>query len=221
MAPTSIDGTEITGATIDGQDVSEITVDGETVFTAIPDSVVDNFEEADLSEYSNTGGFSVTSNTPVSDGVYSLKLINDGQANRMISTSGLANYPERGDTFRFNVQIIDDTALPQTMFGVQDANNFYQISIDDRSDPGEFAFVKTIGGSRTRITTDSVSFSTGIWYLVEVEWTDPTITATLYDDSETQVAELTADDTDFTSGGVGFRGGQFNDDQAWDNFLTT
>ena len=38
MAPTNIDGTEITGATIDGQDVSEITVDGETVFTAIPDS---------------------------------------------------------------------------------------------------------------------------------------------------------------------------------------
>lgn len=38
MAPTSIDGNEITGATIDGQDVSEITVDGQTVFTAIPDS---------------------------------------------------------------------------------------------------------------------------------------------------------------------------------------
>ena len=40
MAPTSIDGTEITGATIDGQDVSEITVDGETVFTAILDAAV-------------------------------------------------------------------------------------------------------------------------------------------------------------------------------------
>jgi len=38
MAPTSIDGNDITGATIDGQDVSEITVDGQTVFTAIPDS---------------------------------------------------------------------------------------------------------------------------------------------------------------------------------------
>ena len=44
MAPTSIDGTEITGATIDGQDVSEITVDGETVFTAIPDSGVSRWE---------------------------------------------------------------------------------------------------------------------------------------------------------------------------------
>jgi len=34
MIPTSIDGTDITGATIDGQDVQEITVDGQTVFTA-------------------------------------------------------------------------------------------------------------------------------------------------------------------------------------------
>jgi len=36
MIPTSIDGTDITGATIDGTDVTEITVDGDTVFTAEP-----------------------------------------------------------------------------------------------------------------------------------------------------------------------------------------
>jgi len=34
--PTSIDGTDITGATIDGQDVEEITVDGQTVFSSGP-----------------------------------------------------------------------------------------------------------------------------------------------------------------------------------------
>jgi len=34
IPPTSIDGTDITGATIDGTDVQEITVDGQTVFTA-------------------------------------------------------------------------------------------------------------------------------------------------------------------------------------------
>jgi len=39
IPPTSIDGTDITGATIDGQDVEEITVDGQTVFTAGPDVV--------------------------------------------------------------------------------------------------------------------------------------------------------------------------------------
>jgi len=36
MPPTSIDGTDITGATIDGTDVQEITVDGNTVFSAGP-----------------------------------------------------------------------------------------------------------------------------------------------------------------------------------------
>jgi len=36
MPPTSIDGTDITGATIDGTDVTEITVNGQTVFTAGP-----------------------------------------------------------------------------------------------------------------------------------------------------------------------------------------
>jgi len=40
MPPTSIDGTDITGATIDGTDVTEITVDGQTVFSGIPASVV-------------------------------------------------------------------------------------------------------------------------------------------------------------------------------------
>jgi len=33
IPPTSIDGTDITGATIDGTDVTEITVDGDTVFS--------------------------------------------------------------------------------------------------------------------------------------------------------------------------------------------
>jgi len=37
MIPTSIDGTDITGATIDGTDVQEITVDGDVVFSAGPD----------------------------------------------------------------------------------------------------------------------------------------------------------------------------------------
>jgi len=39
IPPTSIDGTDITGATIDGQDVEEITVDGQTVFTAGPSNL--------------------------------------------------------------------------------------------------------------------------------------------------------------------------------------
>jgi len=39
MIPTSIDGTDITGATIDGTDVQEITVDGDVVFSAVPSNL--------------------------------------------------------------------------------------------------------------------------------------------------------------------------------------
>jgi hypothetical protein len=35
--PTSIDGTDITGATIDGTEVTEITIDGQTVFSPAPE----------------------------------------------------------------------------------------------------------------------------------------------------------------------------------------
>jgi len=49
MPPTSIDGTNITGATIDGTDVQEITVDGQTVFQAVP-----SIPEADLYHYDAT-----------------------------------------------------------------------------------------------------------------------------------------------------------------------
>jgi hypothetical protein len=48
MIPTSIDGTDITGATIDGTDVTEITVDGNTVFTAGPAPGNFQFDAQDL-----------------------------------------------------------------------------------------------------------------------------------------------------------------------------
>jgi len=52
MIPTSIDGTDITGATIDGTDVQEITVDGQTVFSATtpaPAAAHWTFDNADTS----------------------------------------------------------------------------------------------------------------------------------------------------------------------------
>jgi hypothetical protein len=55
MIPTSIDGTDITGATIDGTDVQEITVDGQTVFSAGP-SLLDNIVINTSWASANAGG---------------------------------------------------------------------------------------------------------------------------------------------------------------------
>jgi len=49
IPPTSIDGTDITGATIDGTDVQEITVDGDVVFTSAPTiTITDPVAKSDL-----------------------------------------------------------------------------------------------------------------------------------------------------------------------------
>jgi len=66
MPPTSIDGTDITGATIDGTDVTEITVDGQTVFTAgpdLPDSAVRQWAFAERT----TSGTGVITETLAND----------------------------------------------------------------------------------------------------------------------------------------------------------
>jgi len=68
MIPTSIDGTDITGATIDGQDVQEITVDGQTVFTSAPTlgSIITNNSTFGGSKTANYyGGVFLETNTDV------------------------------------------------------------------------------------------------------------------------------------------------------------
>jgi len=59
MPPTSIDGTDITGATIDGTDVQEITVDGQTVFSALPSTVVTRNPDDDSSTQTDKFGMVV------------------------------------------------------------------------------------------------------------------------------------------------------------------
>jgi len=71
MIPTSIDGTDITGATIDGTDVTEITVDGDTVFSSGLDNYIfDNFDDNSLSRPrtgQEDGNFETQDGTTLSD----------------------------------------------------------------------------------------------------------------------------------------------------------
>jgi len=63
MIPTSIDGTDITGATIDGTDVQEITVDGNVVFSAGPTNVFEDFESGNVNDWTDRfGTITITSN---------------------------------------------------------------------------------------------------------------------------------------------------------------
>jgi len=62
IPPTSIDGTDITGATIDGTDVQEITVDGQTVFTSAF-SHFDDFDTQTFADYTLRNGSTIESSS--------------------------------------------------------------------------------------------------------------------------------------------------------------
>jgi len=112
IPPTSIDGTDITGATIDGTDVTEITVDGDTVFTAGPDIPVGGvsrwtFNNADIS------------NNTLNDFWGS----NDGTIEGMTTTTGIYPY-DSGEAGNFDG--VDD----RVVFGqIPELSNVSEFSI--------------------------------------------------------------------------------------------
>jgi len=72
IPPTSIDGTDITGATIDGTDVQEITVDGQTVFSASLD-VTQDFEDGNVNDWVGINGTTTSiDSTEVNTGSYAM-----------------------------------------------------------------------------------------------------------------------------------------------------
>ena len=107
IPPTSIDGSDITGATIDGTDVTEITVDGDVVFSAGP-KVIDDFETGNLSKWNTNGHAGGTSNFVVNttnpqEGSFSLETQGSGEQNLYIDRSASQPTPSFGETHEFYV----------------------------------------------------------------------------------------------------------------------
>ncbi len=117
--------------TVDGTDLGT-QVSGGDESTTTTDTVIDSFEDGDISEYSgDTGVFSVTTGS-TDWGSYRLESgrKQDGTDFSLItSTSGLGTYPSQGDTYsvRAYPDTSEDDPNPQIAFGVQDSDNFYLV----------------------------------------------------------------------------------------------
>jgi hypothetical protein len=90
-------------------------------------------------------------------------------------------------------------------FGYRDNANRYEMRMRKRG--GTFELHRLSSGARSVLARASQSWGTG-WYEIEFDWgADGSITITAYEDpggSRTQVNQITATDTTFTDGGVGF-----------------
>lgn len=165
--------------------------------------IIDDFEDEDLSEYSfdrGSSGASIT-NSPTHHGENVLEI--SGTDTEMISTSGLDYYPTAGDTFRYWVRGHNGADRINLTYGVQDHQNRYFARVNPHQ--GHIALYRYENGSSTLLADEGVSLSQNTWYEAEIDWGGSGgHTLTLSDSSGTQLAQISATDSRWTSGGVGY-----------------
>jgi len=164
MPPTSIDGTDITGATIDGTDVTEITVDGQTVFskqvgpaTLTHQYLAENFTGSSWTDSVGSADMTVSGLTSSTFAGGLSSVASDG-----VDDFGTADGPQdlpQNETFGlgFTLQGTDKTDGSDWMF-LKDGNNRFNISDSDFFDGsvGEILFqVSDSNNNRLRVETNT------------------------------------------------------------------
>jgi len=187
MPPTSIDGTDITGATIDGTDVQEITVDGDTVFTALAASEANQklVHRWLLSESSppftdsigSANSVTTTGTTQVTgDYVDGAARSSDG-TDDVIDFGGLGSFFSTfGDgAFAIAASIKGLTASNREIFisGRKDANNFVNLNVNNNTTDVFEAEIKTSGATDSGQVSGSTTITDGSEYRLVFNVTGP------------------------------------------------
>jgi len=168
-----------------------------------PCNTVDDFEDADLSEYEfdrGSSGATIVS-SPTYSGSHALEI--SGTNTEMISMNGLGEYPAAGDVFSTWVRGTNNADRINITYGVQNHLNRYFARLNPEQ--GHMALYRTEDGSSTLLTDKSVPLSQDTWYEVHIDWqSDGTHVFTLFDDNGSQVSQISATDSTWTAGGIGY-----------------
>lgn len=195
---------------------------GSRAYDQVLSTWVHDFDDQTLDAYSgDKGSYGFETSDPI-QGVASLLRTDSTSGYEIVtSTSGLYNYPAKGNTFQWKIRAaVDsaDTGAAQVggMFGVTDASNYYSARYEFIDD--DFILFKETGGTTSILASDVTAtdggYTDGTVLTVEVTWDDGTlggndndITAKLMsDDKQTTHATVSASDSDHaTKTGVGVR----------------
>jgi len=186
IPPTSIDGTDITGATIDGTDVQEITVDGDVVFSAeqLPvaysnlvawyparnsgaDATAGDTNSGDSTDYGGTlgSGASIVSGGGVTDldtGANSDAFDFDGSNDaEVVTNTGGVNLFGADDEGCFTFWVKDDGGGNPHPFGNFDDDDFIYYDLED----GDFS----INGSSGMASLSGPTLGLN-WYFIVLNY---------------------------------------------------
>lgn len=197
-----------------------ITGSGDTasvVLNRTNEIVLDDAEDGDINEYGgDTGFWSVESTDPI-NGSYSVRHNSDTNWHNIYDTNITV---EQGDTlaaeFEFDGSAGAGDHAAGVAFGVQSETSGggftqtdgYLLTVLPNGDGTHTLYLyRWSGGTQTTLaSTGSISLSKSTTYSFEVEWyANGTINGALVDGTGT-VATLSATDTTYTSGGIGWVG---------------
>jgi len=224
MIPTSIDGTDITGATIDGTDVQEITVDGQTVFSAGPPlpttGLVHRYDATDTSSLTNTSGGPISNLDDVGqwdDLVGSANYVDDSVGGSSTApqfvTSGINGLPsiefDADDEWLINYQSGNFTNISQP-------NDFFVVHERLGDGTANERILDSDGGSGGRqiVRMDDVRMFAGSYADVTFNPTVPGISTFRFDDANSEY--YFNGDQKTLSGSTGTNGLSGHSLGAWD-----
>jgi hypothetical protein len=157
--------------------------------------VVEDFERSSpLGDYSGDTGAGTIVATPVEHGSNALEL---ASGNRIISTSGLPDYPAAGDEFEFYIYPTSGQ-VGRFLFGVQDASNWFGVAANPDADA--VRLLKLDGGAPVEVLASAdTAVATGEYLFGQINWFDDgqldvTFAGTLFG----------ASDATYASGGIGW-----------------
>jgi len=181
-------------------------------------TIIDDFEDGDISEYSGpTNDFTVTSNTAY-NGTYSLRAdAFDVDGLQSTPGDGLNYYPQAGDRIRVWLQIPPtDNEYVYFYFGTDGTTGeCYEAELDN-----DIFWINEItdgGSTSNRLIDQQLSLPTGEWVLLEIDWNldgSSEIVGTVYDSSLSEIASGSGTSTlHADQRGIAFRG---EDPSHWD-----
>lgn len=169
--------------------------------------VIDDFEDAGITEYSGDTGSAAAKNNvqiPVNHGTYALEL--SGSAEIHTASGNLNTDASQGNSFSSRHNLASGSSS-RFLFAVQSTSggdNHFFVEADESG--GTWTIGKLDGGTESTIDQGTeLNVPTGEWLRYIVDWgTDNSITATLEDASGSVVSTASGSDSTYTSGGHGW-----------------
>jgi hypothetical protein len=158
-------------------------------FDVTRSTIVDNFEDGDISEFGgDTNKFSTTTST-VYNGTYALEADPPGSLKTIESTSGLPTYPQEGDTFAYNFYPTDfanQQYVAGIAFGESSSGNNYAVSVTETGGQTD-TFELVVDNGLSTSASSTFSLSTNQWYEVNIDWTSTDVAANITNPSNGNV----------------------------------